>query len=322
MLGTNQPFIEVAHMYSGVKHIIQVDIDPMKLGKRQRTELAILADGKKVVAALNEKLAPLPESAWWRANVKNVANWNAYTKHLEESTEGPLNYYQAYNAVNQAATENAVFSIDVGDVTMISARHLKLGKGQMWRTSGLFATMGIGLPGSITAKLDFPNRQVWSLSGDGGFSMVMQDIVTQVKEKLGIINVVFSNDSFGFIKDEQEGTNKGFYGVELHGIDFAKIAEAMGAKGYTATKQSELKGIFDKAVEDVKKSVPVVIDVKISNESPLPTMTMELDPDKFSSEQIAEFKKRYHAEGLVAFSQYLKEEGLENAGTKLVDGGF
>lgn len=322
MLGTNQPFIDVTNMFEHVKHVIQVDIDSAKLGKRQRTELAILADAKKVVSALNEKMGLKDETPWWRANLKNVANWKVYTNQLEQDLKAPLNLYQVYNAINKIADENAVFSVDVGDVTQTSVRHLRLGKQQLWRTSGLFATMGVGVPGALTAKLDFPERQVWSLSGDGAFSMVMQDIATQVQEKLPILNVVFSNEQFGFIKDEQEATNQGYLGVQFTGIDFAKVAQAMGAKGYTVKEPEELEEIFSQAKADIAAGLTVLIDAKISGESPLPTEALQLDPAQFDKEAITAFKTRYHAEVLEPFSKYLAEEGLTEAGKATDLGGF
>jgi pyruvate oxidase len=322
MLGTNQPFIDVTNMFEHVKHVIQVDIDPAKLGKRQRTELSILADAKKVVLALTQQMNEREATPWWRANIKNVRNWKDYTTSLETDKQEPLNLYQVYHAINNVAKNDALFSTDVGDVTMTSVRHLHLGKGQLWRTSGLFATMGVGLPGAISAKLDFPNRQVWSLSGDGAFSMVMQDLATQAQEKLAIINVVFSNEQFGFIKDEQETTNKGYLGVEFTGIDFAKVAEAMGVRGFTVRKVEELDTVFVEATQLAESGLPVLIDAKITGESPIPVERLQLDPKKYSQETIDSFKKRFHAEILQPFAVFMEEEGLIEAGKATDLGGF
>ncbi len=322
MLGTNQPFIDVTNMFEHVKHVIQVDIDPAKLGKRQRTELSILADAKKVVLALTQQMNEREATPWWRANIKNVRNWKDYTTSLETDKQEPLNLYQVYHAINNVAKNDALFSTDVGDVTMTSVRHLHLGKGQLWRTSGLFATMGVGLPGAISAKLDFPNRQVWSLSGDGAFSMVMQDLATQAQEKLAIINVVFSNEQFGFIKDEQETTNKGYLGVEFTGIDFAKVAEAMGVRGFTVRKVEELDTVFAEATQLAESGLPVLIDAKITGESPIPVERLQLDPKKYSQETIDSFKKRFHAEILQPFAVFMEEEGLIEAGKATDLGGF
>lgn len=323
MLGTNQPFIEVTNMFKSAKKVIQVDIDPSKFGKRHHTDLAILADAKEVIDALNSNLTDLPETDWWKANIDNIANWKEYTDSLENSTEEPLTLYQVYRGINNVSVENALFSVDVGDVTLTSVRHLHLKKGQQWRTSGLFATMGVGVPGAIAAKLESPEQQVWSLSGDGAFSMVMQDLATQVQEKLPIINVIFSNEQFGFIKDEQEVTNKGYIGISFTGIDFAKVADAMGAKGFTIKHPLEIDLAFKAALEEVKKGFPVVIDAKISGESPMPVEALELDPDLYTADQIAAFKTRYHAENLKPFSDFLKEEGTKTQqSSEEAHGGF
>lgn len=118
---------------------------------------------------------------------------------------------------------------------------------QRFTTSGWFATMGNGVPGGIAAQLSFPDRQVFTLSGDGGFAMQMQDILTQVKYQLPIVNIVFSNDSFGFIEAEQEDTEQKKFGVFLEGADFGKVGEALGAKGYTITRYEDLTPAFDAA---------------------------------------------------------------------------
>jgi pyruvate oxidase len=193
---------------------------------------------------------------------------------------------------------------------------------QMWRTSSLFATMGIGIPGALTAKLDFPDRQVWNLAGDGGFNMTMQDLATCVQYKLPTIHVVFNNQQFGFIKDEQEDTNKGFLGVQFMDIDYKRLAESMGATGYTVTEISQVKDVFEKAVEDAKNGKVVVIDAKISNERPLPAEMLELEPRLYSQESIDAFKKRYEAEDLKPLSFFLEKEGLEARIETVEQGGF
>ena len=233
-----------------------------------------------------------------------------------------MQLYQVYHQINTHAEDDAIFSIDVGDVTQTSVRHLHLNPKQMWRTSNLFATMGIGIPGALTAKLDFPDRQVWNLAGDGGFNMVMQDLATEVQYKLPIINVVFSNNQFGFIKDEQEETNSGYIGVEFMDVDFAKIAAGMGAKGYTLTRIADAKSVFDAALADVAKGETVLIDAKISGDRPIPVEALVLDEKIHDQAAIAAYRQRYEAEDLVPLTDYLKAEGIEPE-YKAVDlGGF
>src|SRR5699024_8380304 len=149
---------------------------------------------------------------------------------------------------------------------------------QMWRTSEVFATMGNGVPGALAAKRAYPDRQVWDLAGDGGFTMTMQDIITAVKYNLASIHVVFTNQRFVFIRDEQEDTKDNLYGVDIANIDFAKIAEAQGAVGYTVTEIDQLADVFAKAQKDEKAGRVVVIDAKITEERPLPVEPLKIDP--------------------------------------------
>ncbi|MFT8357040.1 MAG: pyruvate oxidase [Bifidobacterium aquikefiri] len=321
-VGNNYPFAEVSKIFKNVKKFIQIDIDPSKLGKRHYTDVAILGDAGDALKAIYEKVDEKPDNGWWRANLDNVVNWNEYVHRLETKTEGELQLYQVYNQINRVSEKDAIYSIDVGDVTQTSIRHLHMNPQQMWRTSALFATMGIGLPGAIAAKLDFPGRQVWNLAGDGGFNMVMQDLATQVQYKLPIINVVFANQQYGFIKDEQEDTNKGFLGVQFQDTDYKKLAESMGAVGYSVTKISQLEDVFDAAIRDIANGRVVVIDAKISNERPLPAELLELDPRLSSDEDIERFKQRYEAEDLKPLSYFLEKEGLESHIGKIEQGGF
>ncbi len=321
-VGNNYPFAELTNIFENVKNFIQIDNNIANLGKRHPNDVTILADAGDAVRELTKMVEEKAETAWWRANVNNIKNWREYVRNLETKTSGDLELYQIYNAINERAETDAIFSIDVGDVTETSIRHLHLNPKQMWRTSNLFATMGIGLPGAITAKLDFPDRQVWSLSGDGAFQMVMQDLATQVQYKLPIVNVVFANAQFGFIKDEQEDTNTGFLGVEFMDVDYAKVAEAMGAKSYTARKIEDLKDIFDRAENDRKAGYTVLIDAKISKERPIPVEMLVLDPAIHKQEDIKNFKLRYEAENLKPFSEFLEAEGIKPVYKSTDLGGF
>ena len=157
---------------------------------------------------------PVESTPWWRANVKNNQNWRDYMNKLEGKTEGELQLYQVYNAINKHADQDAIYSIDVGDTTQTSTRHLHMTPKNMWRTSPLFATMGIALPGGIAAKKDNPDRQVWNIMGDGAFNMCYPDVITNVQYDLPVINVVFSNGKYAFIKDKYEDTNKHLFGCD------------------------------------------------------------------------------------------------------------
>ena len=279
---------------------VQVDIDASKFGRRHQTDVSVLGDGATALRKWTEMAAPRPADAWIKANQENARNWHAWRHSFDHDSQEPLRPEPVYREINRIAAPDALFVTDVGNVTIHSIRHLEMTGEQRFTTSGWFATMGNGVPGGIAAQLSYPDRQVFTFSGDGGFAMQMQDIITQVKYNLPIINVVFSNDSFGFIEAEQEDTEQTKFGVQLAGADFGKVGEALGAKGFTVTKEEELASVFTQAKEI---NGPVVIDVKIANERPLPVEELKLDPNRFSAEEIAAFKAKYQVHDLPALSE-------------------
>lgn len=304
-VGSNFPFAEI--LFNPKAKFIQIDNNPAVLGKRHKTEVAMWADAKKALAKLSERADKAAESDWYKANVKNADNWREYNDHMMNKTDGDLRFEPVFKEINRIAEDDAFFSIDVGDVTQNSVRLIKNSGKQRWYTSGLFATMGSGLPGALAAKLSFPDKQVFSLAGDGAESMVVQDLITETLYKLPIINVVFKNDELGFIVDEQEDDQQRRFGVSLGGVDFAKMAEAQGVTGISVTKQADLPKAFDEALEITKRGEPVLIDVQITGERPIPVEQLKLDADKFSAEEIEKFRKRYYAEGLKTLKEFESE---------------
>ena len=315
-LGSNFPFAEVYEAFKNTEKFIQVDIDPYKLGKRHALDASILGDAGQAAKAILDKVNPIESTPWWRANVKNNQNWRDYMNKLEGKTEGELQLYQVYNAINKHADQDAIYSIDVGDTTQTSTRHLHMTPKNMWRTSPLFATMGIALPGGIAAKKDNPDRQIWNIMGDGAFNMCYPDVITNVQYDLPVINVVFSNDKYAFIKDKYEDTNKHLFGCDFTNADYAKIAEAQGAVGFTVNRIEDIDAVVAEAVKLNKEGKTVVIDARITPHRPLPVEVLELDPKLHSEEAIKAFKEKYEAEELVPFRLFLEEEGLQSRAIK------
>ncbi|WP_338131842.1 thiamine pyrophosphate-dependent enzyme [Alloscardovia omnicolens] len=162
----------------------------------------------------------------------------------------PLEFETVYKEINRIAEEDALFSIDVGDNIINSFRYLHLTPKNKWTISALFASMGYGVPGSLAGALSFPERQIFNISGDGAFSMVMQDIITQKKYNLPVINIITSNVSLNFIKSEQDDLPIPEHsGIFIEDQDFAMIARGMGVEAVTVTKSDDLPAAFDKAVE-------------------------------------------------------------------------
>lgn len=302
-LGSDMPF--QGYFEKPDATFIQVDIDGTKFTRRHKVDLAILADAKKTVQALLEKVDEKPESGWYRAALANRQNWDTWVSSFEDDDRTPLRVEPIFKEINAMATNDAIFQVDVGNVTIDGFRFLKLHDQQRFSTSAWYATMGYGVPAAIGAQTKYPDRQVWSISGDGGFTMVMQDIITQVKYKLPIINVILSNQSLGFIEAEQDDTKQPHSGVALQDADFGLAAKAMGATGFTVHTLPELKEAFAQAKT---ADGPVVIDVHIANDRPLPVEQLQIDPKTQDKDAVAAFTKKYETEGLIPLTDFLSKE--------------
>ncbi|HAT54828.1 MAG TPA: pyruvate oxidase, partial [Lactobacillus sp.] len=208
-------------------------------------------------------------------------------------------------------TDAAVFGLYVCNNTEWAIRQLPLNKKQTFTMSAWYGTMGFGLPAGLAAKLDYPKQQVWSISGDGGYAMVMPDLLTEVKYHLPVINVVLENKSFGFIQHEKIVANQALYGIDLLGADSAKVAEDMGGIGFKVTNLKELKQAFHEIAELQRKGnqLPIVIDAKIKNVDPVDTSFMPIDPENFDAATISQYRKQYALSETdqPAFSDLLKK---------------
>ena len=300
-VGSNFPF--AGFFFPKTAKFIQVDVDSSKLGSRKKADVAILGDAKEAMIQMIKTGKKKPADKFLKANQMNRKNWLTWLKSFEDRDDVPMRAEPIFKEINRIATDDAVFVTDVGNVTINAIRLLNMTGKQRFTTSGLFATMGYGVPGGIAAALSYPGRQVFTLNGDGGFSMVMQDIITQVKYKLPIINIIFSNDSFGFIEAEQEDTKQTKYGVDLQGADYAKVGEGLGAKAFTVTHRSQLKAVFDEAQ---KSEWPVVIDIKLENKRPLPVEGLVLDEEVFGKDTVEAFKKKYEVKDMPTLKELLK----------------
>ena len=300
-VGSDFPFGR--NFFNPSAKFIQVDIDAAKFGRRHNVDQSVLGDGATALRRWVELGTARPADAWLKANQENIRNWHAWRKSFYNDESTPLRAEPVFKEINRIAEQDAVYVADVGNVTLNAIRHLEMNGEQQFTTSGWFATMGNGVPGGIAAQLTYPDKQVFTFSGDGGFAMQMQDVITQVKYNLPIINVVFSNDAFGFIEAEQEDTEQQKFGVFLEGADFGKVGESLGADGFTITEYSQLEPAFTAAKASKR---PVVIDVKIKDERPLPVEALQLEPEKFSVEQINAFKEKYQVHDMPTLRELLK----------------
>ena len=302
-VGNNVPFS--IFLFNKKAKVIQIDIDSEKFGKRHHTNVAIQADAKKALAAINAAGEARDDSAFYDAAVADKKNWDKWQASFNDSTESPVRPEPIFDVLNQEASDKAVWAIDVGNVNINFERLIRMHDDQKWATSGIYATMGFGVPAALAAKVNYPDRDVYSLSGDGAFAMLSEEILAQVKYNLHIINIVFSNETLGFIETEQtDDSHQPLSGVDLPDTDWAKVGEGYGAVGYTVRTKAE----FKQALEDAKKTdKPVVIDVKLTHAMPFTTEHMYLDDAWQDKDKIAEFVKKYDAQALKPFSYFLKQ---------------
>ncbi|MCZ2491120.1 pyruvate oxidase [Dellaglioa carnosa] len=303
-IGSDFPF--GGYFFAPDAKFIQVDIDSEKLGKRHAVDVPILADAKETLIALNDAVkTPIAPTKWYKASIANKENWMKWVESFNEDDGMPLRFEPVFNEINKIKDDDAIFQIDVGNATVEAMRFLRLGEKNKFTTSAWYATMGYALPAAIGAQSAFPDRQVFSISGDGGWTMVMQDVLTQVKYNMPIINVVLSNKELGFIRAEQDDKQQPHSGVDLIDADWGGIANNMGAKGYTVRTLAELKAAF---AEAKGSKVPVVIDVKVTSDRPLPVEQLVIDSKTQDPEAVKAFVKEYQAEGLIPFREILENQ--------------
>ncbi|MHA6487713.1 pyruvate oxidase [Bacillus cabrialesii] len=264
MLGTSFPYRDYLPDDTPA---IQLDSDPAKIGKRYPVTAGLVCDSAHGLRELTEFIERKEDRRFLEACTEHMQHWWNEIEKDETEAATPLKPQQVVARLEEAAADDAVLSVDVGTVTVWMARHFKMKANQDFIVSSWLATMGCGLPGAIASSLAEPERQAIAVCGDGGFSMVMQDLPTAVKYKLPLTVVILNNENLGMIEYEQQVKGNIDYVTKLQNVDYAAFAESCGAKGIKVTKAEELAPAFHEALH---ADQPVVVDVMIGNEPPLP----------------------------------------------------
>lgn len=289
MIGTSFPYRE---FLPDDAKAVQVDADPAQIGKRYPVTAGIAGDSKLVLQEWNKSLPRREDRAFLKECQINMKNWWKHVEKDEVEATTPIKPPQVIPMIQKIADHDAVLSVDVGNVTVWTARHFRM-TNQKFIISSWMATMGCGLPGAIASALANPERQAIAVCGDGGFTMVMQDFVTAVKYKLPIIVVILNNRKIGMIKYEQESIGHLEYETDLQDIDFAQFAKACGGEGYRVVKHEDLEPAFDMAA---KLNKPVIIDVHIEDQPPLPGKITMDQAAGYSKHVMKKFFKQHEAE--------------------------
>lgn len=288
--------------------VIQIDTDPSKLGKRFQPNigLAIQADARETLKALTAAGTQQEESVFYRACLRSKENWDQWVASFNEDTSIPLRPEPIYHLLDQQLEDQDIVIPDVGNVDIDFLRLLHLKPTNRWAVSGKHATMGFAVPAALAAKLEYPDSTVYSLSGDGGFAMLGEEVLAQLKYHAPVINLVFSNQSLGYIEAEQrDDSHQPLSGVDLPDTDWAKVAEGYGALGFTVRTLDDAQRAFDLARKADRASI---IDVKLTGASPLDTRYMRFPETCKDQSQIDEFVKTYQAGSLKSLAYWMGQE--------------
>ncbi len=277
MLGTDFPYRQ---FYPTGAKIVQVDIRPENLGRRASLDLAIVGDVRSTLAATLPKLAE-------RADRNHLDECLAAYRKAREGLDdlatgrqgGKIHPQYVARLLSEHASDDAVFTFDVGTPTIWAARYLKMNGKRRLIGSLVHGSMANALPQAIGAQATYRDRQIVSMSGDGGFAMLMGDVLTLVQQNLPVKVVVFNNSVLGFVAMEMKASGFLETGTELKNPDFAAVARAAGIHGIRVEDPAELDG----AVREILAHPgPALLDVV--------TNTQELSmPPKIEAAQVKGF---------------------------------
>jgi pyruvate dehydrogenase (quinone) len=274
MLGTDFPYRQFYPQGSGVR-IAQVDLRAEQIGRRAPVDLGVVGDVKATLTAL----LPLLEQKRDETHLEQARGHYAKTRKALDDLAAPgkglIHPQQIAKAISDHAAEDAVFTCDVGLPTVWAARYLAMNGKRRLLGSFWHGSMANAMAQAIGAQAALPGRQVISLSGDGGFTMLMGDFLSLVQLGLPVKVVVFHNGALGFIELEQKSTGFLPFGTEFNNPNFAAMAEAAGVRGIRIEDPGEVEAGVAAAL---RHDGPVLIDAVV-NRTELampPAVTLEM----------------------------------------------
>lgn len=246
MLGTDFPYDQ----FLPNTFTVQVENHPEKLGRRTDISLPIHSDVKPLIAALLPLLDRDRSEAFLKAKIKKHSKImhspvGAYTRNAEHMK--PIHPEYAAHILNEVASRDAIFTADTGMCNVWTARYIDPLGTRRLIGSFLHGSMANALPHAIGAQVAFPNRQVISVSGDGGLSMLLGELVTARMYDLPVKVVVFNNSTLGMVKLEMLVNGLPDYGTDVHDVNYAEVASAIGFHGERVTEPSRLRGALQEA---------------------------------------------------------------------------
>ena len=276
MLGTDFPYRQFYPEGAGAR-IAQVDLRAEQIGRRAAVDLGIVGNVRATVLGLLPLLNQKQDDSHLVQAQQHYAGSRNALDALAKGTAGkrPIHPQQIAKAISDQASEDAVFTCDVGLPTVWGARYLEMNGERRLLGSFWHGSMANAMAQGIGAQAAFPGRQVISLSGDGGFSMLMGDLLTLSQHRLPVKVVVFNNGALGFIELEQKSTGFLNFGTELQNPNFAAMAEAVGIRGI----RLEDPGTVDDGIAiALEYDGPVLVDAVVSRTELAmpPSITLEM----------------------------------------------
>ncbi len=273
MIGTDFPYQQ---FFPKDATIVQVDVRGEQIGRRSKVDFGFVGDTKTTLRAL---LPKLDQNQYETHLEESVEHYRKARKSLDDlavpsSIDKPIHPQYVARLLDQLATEDAVFTCDVGTPTIWAARYLTMNGKRRIIGSFTHGSMANALPQAIGAQASYPGRQVISMSGDGGFAMLMGDLLTLGQHQLPVKIVVFKNDSLAFVELEMKAAGILDFTTDLRNPDFAKIAEGAGLLGLKAETADDVEPMLAQAL---KYDGPALVEVPVSRQelSMPPTITLE-----------------------------------------------
>src|ERR1700740_2785474 len=273
MIGTDFPYQE---FFPQNATIVQIDLRGEQLGRRTKLDFGFVGDTKTTLRGLLPKLEQNRDDHHLKESLEHYRKTRNGLDELATGDSGkkPIHPQYVARVLDQLAAEDAIFTCDVGTPTIWAARSLTMNGKRRLVGSFNHGSMANALPQAIGAQASYPGRQVITMSGDGGFAMLMGDVLTLRQHKLPIKIIVFKNDSLAFVELELKAAGVLGSGTDLHNPDFKKIAEGAGLIGLTAETPDQVAPMIAQAL---KHDGPALVEVLVSRQelSMPPTITYE-----------------------------------------------
>lgn len=265
LIGNSMNSITTSRWTLKLPDVIQIDCDPLSVGKRYPVEVGVLGDAREALASLTAELrrdgvADRDRKTWFASIDAERERWKAACFRDEYETATPVKPQQVMRALSEQFDDDTVFVFDAGNAGIWS-HMVPVQKARNYIKPVGFGAMAFALPGAIGGKLTRPDSTIVSIIGDGSMAMSLGELETAIREKLPMVIIVFNDLGYGNIKQLQSKMyGQRFIGVDLGDTHFHEVSRAMGGDGERVTHGSDLADAIERAKGS---SVPYVIDVMI-----------------------------------------------------------